>query len=77
MEAAKEERSRQLNILRLRGLNPDGLEAHLRNLAVDRAGIIRYEYALDSRRGKLYTQENRVLDNAVAAIARAMERVRQ
>jgi hypothetical protein len=47
MESADEELSRQLVELVRRGLNPDGLEAHLRNLALDRAGIVRYEYALD------------------------------
>ncbi|MDR2031282.1 MAG: hypothetical protein LBP86_03265 [Azoarcus sp.] len=76
MEAADEELSRQIIELRRRGLNLDGLEAHLFNLALSRAGIIRYEYALDPRRGGLYTGESKVLDNAVAAIARAMERAR-
>jgi hypothetical protein len=76
MEAADEELARQIVELRRRGLNPAGLEVHLRNLALDRAGIIRYEYALDSRRGRLYTGESKVLNSAVAKIARAMERAR-
>ncbi|MDR1648464.1 MAG: hypothetical protein LBR88_10630, partial [Zoogloeaceae bacterium] len=76
MEAAVEESDHQLDILNRRGLHIYDMEAHLFNLALDRAGIVRYKYALDSRRGRLYTQENKVLDDAVAAIAWAMERAR-
>ncbi|MDR1351248.1 MAG: hypothetical protein LBJ59_10860 [Zoogloeaceae bacterium] len=76
LETAGIELDRQIYLLSQRGLGITGIEAHLRNLALNRAGIIRYEYALDSRRARLYTKERAALDAAVEEITLAIKRAR-
>jgi hypothetical protein len=76
MEKAKEKRDQQIALLFDRRLNTTGLEAHLMNLALNRAKVIRYEFKLDPIRGRLYTDESAALvfDAAVNEIVSAIER---
>jgi hypothetical protein len=76
IEAAKMELVQQIYLLAQRGLHVPGMATHLRNLALDRAGIIRYEFSLDPIRSRLYSKEKAALDAAVEEITWAIKRVR-
>ncbi|GHT94088.1 hypothetical protein FACS1894116_07540 [Betaproteobacteria bacterium] len=76
MEAAKEATGLQLDLLARRRINMDGLEAHLLNLGLERAGIIRYQAKLDTKRNKVYLQEKAAIDAAAEEIFHAINRFR-
>ena len=76
LEAAKSERERQIKLLSRRGLSLSGFNAHLLNMALDRAGIIRYEAKLEAKRDKVYIQERVAIDAAIDEIAHAINRAR-
>ncbi|GHT80966.1 hypothetical protein AGMMS49960_03630 [Betaproteobacteria bacterium] len=76
IEAAKNARAQQLALLMQRGLTLTGFDAHLLNMALDRAGIIRYESKLDAKRNKVYIKDKAAIDAAVDEITHAINRAR-
>ncbi|GHU13429.1 hypothetical protein AGMMS50225_23420 [Betaproteobacteria bacterium] len=74
--AAGSEARRQIVRLAQRGLLLEDYHAHLMNMALDRAGIIRYEAKLDAKRKKVYLQEKAAIDAAVDEIVNAITRAR-
>ncbi|GHU21442.1 hypothetical protein AGMMS50243_19160 [Betaproteobacteria bacterium] len=75
-EAAAEECANQLDLLLRRGLNMEGLEAHLLNLGLERAGIIHYDAKLEPKRNRVYIHEKAAIDAAAEEIVRAINRAR-
>ena len=74
LEAANEELATQLHLLKKRWINTDGIEAHIRNLALARAGIIHYTSRLDKNRARLYAKEVKAIEAAVEEIVLAIKR---
>ncbi|GHU13446.1 hypothetical protein AGMMS50225_23470 [Betaproteobacteria bacterium] len=74
--AGDSEARRQIFRLAERGLWLDDYRAHLLNMALDRAGIIRYESKLDAKRNKVYIKEKAAIDAAVDEIVNAITRAR-
>jgi hypothetical protein len=72
--AARVELSRQLSLLSARGVNTAGMETHIRNLALARAGIINYTSNLDKTRARLYSRESELIEIAVQEIVFAIKR---
>jgi hypothetical protein len=73
-EVSQETTQRQIALLLRRGLHLPGFEAHLRNMAMHRAGVIEYHAKLDRRRSQIYYKEKAAIDAAVDEIALAIKR---
>jgi hypothetical protein len=76
LEAAGVALTKQLDLLDARWVNVRGMEAHIRNLALARAGIINYTSRLEKTRARLYAQEIKAIEAAVQEIVVVIERAR-
>jgi len=74
LEAAQVELDKQIYLLNKRGIDTSGMTAHIRNLALARAGIINYTSRLDKTRTQVYAQEHKLIDAAVQEIVLAIKR---
>ncbi len=59
-----------------RRLSLRGLEAHLTNLALHRAGLIDYDFALDQNRERFCKREQAALDQIVIALTTRIQQMR-
>ncbi|MCL2076027.1 MAG: phage minor head protein [Betaproteobacteria bacterium] len=76
LDAAKTELKRQTSLLSLHRINTGGIQAHILNLALARAGIISYTSKLDKTRALLYDRGKDAIEAAVQEIVYAIERTR-
>ncbi|GHT96746.1 hypothetical protein AGMMS49545_22590 [Betaproteobacteria bacterium] len=76
VEAAQVELDRQIVLASQRRLLLGGFEAHIMNLALDRAGVIKYQGILDAARSKVYVTEKAAIDAAVDEVYWAIKRAR-
>lgn len=74
LAAARSEHTRQLRLLMQRGVAATGLEAHLLNTALARAGLIAYRYVLDASRSAAYAAEAALFEQAIVAVTDAVLR---
>lgn len=76
LDVAKVELRHQGQWAARRGLSLRGLEAHLTNLALQRAGLIEYEFVLDAARERLCQHEQVALNQIVAVLATRIQQMR-
>ena len=74
LESASIELDRQLLQLEARGIRTAGMDAHILNLALHRAGIIHYTSNLDKTRTRLYAREREQFEATVQEIVSAIKR---
>jgi hypothetical protein len=55
------------------GLSPAGMDAHLRNMALNEARIIKYDAVLDPARAAYYNQHKVALDDVVSRMAQVFK----
>ncbi|MDR0233705.1 MAG: phage head morphogenesis protein [Zoogloeaceae bacterium] len=79
MDVAENTLKERLNALYKNGMNSEelaGFYNHLLNLALERAGIIHYDYSMVVQRRRVYARNGAVFESVVDAILKAMEGVR-
>ena len=74
LEAAKIELYWQIRLLAEFRIYPIGIEAHILNLALHRAGIIHYTSRLEKTCARLYARESKRFEAAVEEIVLAIKR---